>query len=473
MGTKNVILVVIDSLRKDHVGVYGNEWINTPNLDSFFSDGVKFTNAYPESIPTIPFRRSLHTGKRTFPFRDWKPFKAFYPLSNFGAMNFPHGWTPIPDNDITLADYLNDKGYNTSLITDCFHQHYPGMNFHRGYHSWDFIRGQEYDLWKNDTRTKCATSEMDYITEEMVSKSRKPWELRRYLINNDYRQNEEEYFPAQVFRSASNWLEKNYQNENFFLCIDCFDPHEPWDPPQHYRDMYDPDYNGREVLIPLYSANWQEYMSESELNHMKALYAAECSMVDFWFGHFINKIKMLGLDKNTLVLVVSDHGHQLGENGFTGKVQWGLLPCLVDLVLGIRFPDQLGKGQECSSFVLNHDLFPTILNFLGEEIPGQSEGIDLHPIIKGEQKNTRDYITTCYKDFFLVKDDQYALITKNDKSSISLFDIKEDPTYQNNLADKLPQEVNRLWDLLLSDAGGDIPIYDYKETLIIQTMEKD
>ncbi len=67
----NVILIMLDSLRRDHVGAYGNDWIETPNIDALASEGVRFMNAYPEALPTIPVRRAMHTGMRTFPCRDY------------------------------------------------------------------------------------------------------------------------------------------------------------------------------------------------------------------------------------------------------------------------------------------------------------------------------------------------------------------------------------------------------------------
>ena len=90
-GSKvNVILVVLDSLRRDHVGAYGNGWIKTPNLDALAKQSLLFTRPYPESIPTIPARRAIHTGVRTWPFRDW------HPVSDDGFK--PYGWAPIPED---------------------------------------------------------------------------------------------------------------------------------------------------------------------------------------------------------------------------------------------------------------------------------------------------------------------------------------------------------------------------------------
>src|SRR3712207_6269887 len=83
----NVILVILDSLRKDHIGAYGNPWIKTPNLDALAQEGLRFTRAYPDAMPTIPARRAIHTGTRTFPLE---------PPA--------YGWTSIPEDQTTLAE---------------------------------------------------------------------------------------------------------------------------------------------------------------------------------------------------------------------------------------------------------------------------------------------------------------------------------------------------------------------------------
>ena len=72
----NIVLVIIDSLRRDHVGCHGNEWISTPNLDALAAESVPLAHVYPESLPTIEARQSIHTGNRLFPFRDHQSCKG-------------------------------------------------------------------------------------------------------------------------------------------------------------------------------------------------------------------------------------------------------------------------------------------------------------------------------------------------------------------------------------------------------------
>lgn len=133
----NVLVVILDSLRKDHVGAYGNKWIQTPNIDALAKESLRFTRAYPESIPTINARRAIHTGTRCWPFKDWVVPK--------GEDIKLQGWQPIPWEQTTLAEILKENGYRTMLVTDTYHQFKPSYNMHRGFDAFDFIRGQATD----------------------------------------------------------------------------------------------------------------------------------------------------------------------------------------------------------------------------------------------------------------------------------------------------------------------------------------
>lgn len=474
----NLVMITIDSLRPDHVGAYGNDWIKTPNLDKFLNASAKFTRAYPESMPTLPFRRSLLTGKRVFPFKNKNTQGAYYPFDyKFKSPCLIPGWEAIPKEDEPVAELLLHQGYNTAVVTDCFHQHFPGMNFHRGYKCWQFIRGQEYDL----CRTSCNTEEKQepignrHLTDEMKREGRKTWELTRHMTNHDNRSKEEDYSPALVFRTAVEWMERNYKSagdEGFFLNIDCFDPHEPWDPPAHYREMYDPDYKGIEVIMPLYCDNYKSYLTEAELKHMRACYAAECSLVDTWFGYFMEHLKLLGMDKNTIVMVCSDHGHQLGEKGFTGKCPWGMMPSLMDIVLAFHHPDGLGAGQTFDALCMNHDILPTVFDMMGLEIPAAFEGKSLLPVIKGEVKEVRDYNTSCFKDYYLIRTNDWALQCKSDETEVELYDLKHDPQFLNNVASAHPDVCSDLLAKLRKEAGGQLPVWAGGEKLLERNKGK-
>jgi arylsulfatase A-like enzyme len=449
----NVVLVILDSLRRDHLGCYGNDWIHTPNLDSFSAQSSTFEMAHPESLPTIPVRRSIHTGIRTFPFRDYRIPKG-------GHVKF-YGWQPIPENQVTLAEILRHSGYRTAFITDVYHQFKPSMNFHRGFDEWRWIRGQEADAYNSN-----LWLDLDPYTSSsgMCNKG----VLRRYLANTSKRQREEDYFAPKVFSEAERWMRENRNAERFFLCIDSFDPHEPWDPPQRYLDLYDPDYEGKEVIAPMYR-EWDDYLNWEELKHMKALYAAEVTMVDRWFGRFMEAMEELELRKDTLVAVISDHGHQLGEHGPTGKLPRALYPELMDIPLMISDPLGEGTGGRIPGFVYNHDLFPTILSYLGLHGPVEAQGIDLRPLIRGEDPSTRSHATSAFNDFFWARDSEFALIHSSTGGGDRLYDLDRDPEQVNDISGERPDEVERLRALILEDAGGPLP--DYAE--MIRSAKKD
>ena len=131
---QNVVLIIVDTLRKDHIGAYGNDWIETPNLDALAGESLRFTRAYPESTPTICARRAIHTGTRTWPFRDWDPPEG----ENISL----RGWQPIPLDQVTLAEVMKQNGYLNLFVTDNLQQYKPAYNMHRGFDVWDFFRGQ-------------------------------------------------------------------------------------------------------------------------------------------------------------------------------------------------------------------------------------------------------------------------------------------------------------------------------------------
>src|SRR5918993_2434094 len=220
----NVVLVILDSLRKDRVGAYGNDWIKTPTLDALAEESILFTRSYPEAMPTIPARRAIHTGMRTWPTRP--PY---------------FGWTPIPWRQNTLAEILEEEGYSTFFVTDTYVQFQ--MNFGRGFNAYRKIRGQERDAYMDPSGVSEEEMRRRYI---ILGEGKK---ARQYLANVRGRKREEDWFAPKVFLGAIDMLEEAVRRtEPFFLVADCYDPHEPWDPPEKYVGLYDESYEGKEPL---------------------------------------------------------------------------------------------------------------------------------------------------------------------------------------------------------------------------------
>ncbi len=452
-----IFLIIFDTLRKDHVGkIYGNDQIHTPHFDAFANDSIVFEKAYPESLPTIPVRRAVHTGIRTFPFNQDVSF-----LRTDDMVESP-GWTPIPSNQKHLSEYLTRLGYITSFITSTYHQFKPNMNFHLGFDEWHAIRGQEFD--KYHARLKGDKREINsYIRKFLVNKTKENKAqvqlqkllLSRYFANVQYRKEEKNYFPAKTFQKAIETLDilKNYSN--IFLLIDEFDPHEPWDPPQQYLQLYlDKAYRGNRIILPIYGESLT-YMSREELKCMRACYSGEVSLCDAWFGHFIEKLKELEIYEESLIILLSDHGHSLGEHSAIGKIPTHLYPELVDIPLMIKPPGGIkGPKKITKSHVYVHDILPTILGFLGKERPNNLDGLDLSRFVdeQDHELEGRDYITCGMSLWTLYKDDHYALITANDRSFQKLYDLTRDPTWSKDISQDNPKICEALFEKIKKDA---------------------
>jgi arylsulfatase A-like enzyme len=439
----NIVVVIIDTLRKDHVGAYGNNWIKTPNLDALARESLLFTRAYPESIPSIPARRGVHTGIRSFPFRGWEKWSE----DDVGL----RGWQPIPRDQTTLAEILGDEGYNNLFVTDTLHQFRPFYDMHRGFGVFHFIRGQERDLYR--PQTSASSEKIDGVLIGGPSAAHAEDIMLQYLANTMGREREEDWFTPQVFMKGMEFLEAAKGDQPFFLVVDNYDPHEPWDPPEKYVSLYDEGYNGPEPAIA--SSGPSDWLSERQLERMKALYSAEVTMMDTWLGNFFNRMDELNLFENTLLLVLSDHGHAFGEHGFAGKVPAALYPELTDITFFIRHPGGKGAGEVSDFYASTHDVAPTVLGSLGIEPPSPMEGQDLSVLLDGKEPEPREHFTAGYHDHVWARDESYAMFARTDGSEAKLFDLREDPNMDRDIAGSNPGVVKRMWnDYILKDAGG-------------------
>jgi arylsulfatase A-like enzyme len=426
----NVMLVILDSLRKDHVGAYGNDRIKTPTLDTVAKEGLRFTRAHPEAMPTIPARRAIHTGKRTFPLA--AP---------------AYGWSSIPKEQPTLAEILKKAGYGTFFVTDTYHQF--SRDFGRGFDAYRKIRGQERDRY----RDLSSVSEKEMQRYIILGEGKK---ARQYLANVRGRKGEEDWFAPKVFLGAMEALkEAHHRKEPFFLVADCYDPHEPWDPPKEYVGLYDEGYEGKEPLNDNYGKD--AYLTDRQLLRMRALYAAEVTMADRWLGNFLHKAHEHKIMENTLLVVVSDHGHALGEQGVTGKPPYALWSELTDIVFFLRHPEGKEAGQASEHFASTHDVAPTILGMLGIDPPKPMDGQDLSVLFDGKDPEERDHFTSGYKNYVWARDKRHVMFSRNDGSEARLYDAQSDPRQGRDLAEEDPGTVGRMFEeYVLKDAGGSL-----------------
>jgi arylsulfatase A-like enzyme len=460
----NLVWVCLDTLRADHVGAYARDdvrpsrAVRTPGIDAFAREALRFRHARPEALPTGPTRRSVYTGIRTFPMDNWKrdpDSPAIY------------GWQRIPRSQTMISDVLRRRGYRTAMVCDNTWMLKPSWKRFRD--SWDDFRGlpgQEYQRVRGGRRSR-QIDMSDYLPRGL---RRKPDErvdtyagvVERYLKNAGERRREEDWWSPRVFTGAMAWLDEHVRQrptEPFSLFVESYDPHEPWDPPKKYVDLYDdPDYRGVEPISPLYGRD--DYLSARERRRMRSLYAGEVTMADRWFGELVGHLDRLKLLDRTVVILYSDHGHSISDRGFVGKSPSQVYSEMVDVPLLIRHPEGRKAGKTTNYLAQLHDIMPTALAMLGIPAPGASEGHDLSPLFRDAELQDREVQTAGYNDYVWAGDERWSYIDSNRFKNPKLYDRRADPRERRDVSGQEEDVVNRFRRAIRRDAGNKpIPRY--------------
>jgi arylsulfatase A-like enzyme len=446
----NVLLIVIDTLRTDHV--YGKR-ARTPNMDALGRMGLSFTRCYPEAMPTVPARRSIMTGRRVFPFKDWHPWPQ---------LPQEPGWAPIAEPAITFTSMLRRAGWWTACVTDnTFLGFAPCYAPYRGSFNRFVRRGGQAGGPLGDV----SEAELRHWLPREIDKPGTRDRIRRYLANGGYSHDETRSFSARVFRSAAALLDDARRRRPFALVVDAFEPHEPWTPPRRYIDMYgDPDYRGPEPSRPWYRPV-ADYLhgarGEVLLERMKALYAAEVTLTDRWLGVFLERLHDLRLERDTIIVFVSDHGIYLGDYGLTGKSSVVLHPSLIRVPFVIVDPRGRHAGRTSSWFASTHDNAPTILSMAGLTAPRRMDGVDLSPIFEGRRPPPRPYAFGGYGNSFFVRTDRWAMHGANAGHGFRLYDRRRDVEETRDLAAANPRKAAELYGVVRQRAGRPMPSYAF------------
>ncbi|MCQ6563820.1 sulfatase-like hydrolase/transferase [Paenibacillus mendelii] len=382
----NSIVIVCDTLRRDHCGPYHNgrplnqvvsaeqpDWvIPTPNMDRLAQRGIVFDNAYCGSTPCMPARRDIYTGRYEFLERGWGPLED-------DDLDLPRQISGPPNS--SLNKQLDNGNPVSYFITDHFHMWEQGAgNYHMGYTGFEFIRGHEADAWRTDP------------VEFPCPESEKNTKLERHFRNVHLtRKSEEDYFCAQIFSKAADWLEANHTHDDFYLHLDCFDPHEPWDPPEEYVKMFDPRGYDVDRFIPQAPYDeWNKHMTEQQKNHVQACYAANVVLVDKWLGKLLDKMDELDLWSNTMLIFTTDHGTYNGDHGRTGKLQTHQYDAVAHIPFIVAYPGG-EQGVRRDQLVQLVDIYPTVLRAAGKPCPPDRHGLDLTPVLESGTAPLRDY----------------------------------------------------------------------------------
>ena len=447
---KNIILIISDTFRYDNLGETAQRPVRTPQLDRFAAErATSVERVTMGSFPTIPHRTDLTRSILGWPHYGWQP------LRNSGPNHAPA--------------MLGRQGYVSQLICDCPHLHNSGFQF--GFSAALQHRGQEGDcalLRMNEPIPESMPPEKTRSDKHFLGRNLP--DLHRW-INGEF-EDEAQTFSAKTATTTVRWLEDNCNWSPFFLWVDFFDPHEPWDPPEYMVRRYDPDYDGTPMIHPNYGRA-SDYTPE-ELHNLWAHYAAEAELVDRHVGRILQKIDDLQMWDDTIVLFTADHGTSLGEHDRTGKCNindnddryWPIYP-EIGRVPFLIAGGGIGAGRSVDLMAQPIDIFPTLYELAGVEVEpdvpfeGKSfasqilagEGAHRDVVVSGSFIDAEGKTTVCHdwqsivSPFVATKKYGYTPVGPDGKRE--LYDLTADPLAEKNIINGNEAEADRMHQLLI------------------------
>jgi arylsulfatase A-like enzyme len=465
----NLIVLVSDTFRADNLAVYGSEWVETPYLNKFADQAVVFESLYPEGMPTIPIRRQLYTGRRIFPTH------TYFQQDTMQAF----GWHPLYLEDVTLSETLQAADYRTALVADVYHIMKPGLNFHRGFSYFEWIRGQEIDFYAQAPRELPDFSNLypaEYFTLLDQSQPAGLGGNALKIFLNQYTANRKRWLEhgdsivEQTAKSSIRWLKENHDQGPFYLHVEVFDSHEPWDPPQHFLEKYLKEPTKHTWPEPPYG---NVAVPEEGVRRLRANYAGEASNVDYWYGQVLETVKSLGLYENTVIVFLSDHGALLNEQGQWVKGPEKIRKQVSHVPLLLHVPNNPYPGKKVAGFVQTPDVAPTVLGRLNIKPSSRVTGEDLWPFVTGEKTNQREYIVSSFGGIASVRTPEWNYSAIWDKERYKghynpqLYDLKQDPNELKSVADNHPEVLTHLQSKLdeYLASGKDLTAGTFSQTI--------
>ena len=470
---KNVLLILTDQHRADHMGCAGNPVVKTPNLDRLAQEGVRFTSAYCANPMCMPNRASIFTGAypsvhgvRSNGINLRENIETFvetmrkqgYVTYNVGKMHLQFMISPYKrkDKSAELVNYwLNPETAEQAKNS------FPKIYY--GFEECDVVLGHG-DL--------CAGHYLDWLEE------RKPgaiqWMRKRLNLDFFHAPCYETELPVELYPSAYcqektiNFLERHskgeFRDKPFFLCCSFPDPHHPVCPPGKYKEMYksedillpetfnDPNIEDHKFLGPLvknpvFRGALLRKSTEEEVTEFKRLTYGSVSLIDHSIGEILAALEKLGYAENTLVVYTSDHGDLMGDHGMIYK---GPSPYdgVIKVPLIIKAPGISKQGSVTDSLASSIDLASTILNVAGirkRHHPPQIQGVDLTPVLKDPDAKVRDCCLIEEDEEIgpldirlrhLITEDYKLTIYAGNEDAGDIYDRRNDPKEINNLWDK-------------------------------------
>ncbi len=415
------VMVMFDSLNRRYLSPYAGEqhaWVRTPNFARLARHAATFDQSYVCSMPCMPARRDLHTGRPNFLHRAWGPLEPF---------------------DDSMPQMLREAGVHTHLSTD--HYHYwedGGATYHNRYRTYEFHRGQEGDLWKGQV------ARPDIPPLATTDRRGTNWE--QDWVNRLFMAREHEQSQAGTFAAGIDFIERNRGQDRWFLTIETFDPHEPFFSHRKFKDLYPEHYAGYRGE----HFDWPPYRGVREsrevVEHLRFEYAALLSMCDAYLGEVLDTFDRHGLWDDTMLIVWTDHGFLLGEHDAYAKVWLPFYNEVAHTPFFVWDPRCGVRGERRSALVQpSIDLPVTLLNYFGLEPTADMLGRDLSEAIARDAPVRDAAMFGVFGGQVNVTDGRYVYMRAPTDSTAPLYEYTLMPTVMRGRY--TPEDMRRLVDL--------------------------
>jgi len=449
----NILWYCTDQQRYDTIGSLNNPHVSTPYIDRMVAQGTAFTKTYCQSPICTPSRASFLTG--------------CYP----NALRTPRNGNFIfSDQYPLISKILNDHGYDCGLVgklhlASSFQRIEPRVDDGYRFFKWshaprdDWKEGHDYAEW---VRQKGS------VLKELVKDVNGiPAVLHQTTWGTD---------------RSIDFIEENREGP-WFLSVNVYDPHPPFNPPKEYRDMFDPksmpdplfretDLIQQKILEPI---DFQSKVcrpeeldicdpilprtptadsvrgddpspGERDAWTLKAAYYAMIKLIDDQFGRLVQFLEDTNQLENTVIIYSTDHGESLGDHGLIEK-GCRFYEGLVHVPLVISWPGMVKEGLQSEALVELMDVTPTLMEILGIPQPDYMQGMSLWPILSGKKSATfhkpmvrSEFFDALNQPFHtratMLRDERYKLVVYHGIGLGELYDLEQDPGEFNNLWDE-------------------------------------
>lgn len=450
----NILWICPDQQRADTIGGLGNPAINTPNIDSLVEEGVAFTNAYSQNPLCQPSRASFLTGR--------------YPRTVGVRQN---GQKAFPAKEKLITKDLSENGYECGLVGKLHLSAAQGRVEPRPDDGYSFFR------WNHDPFPEPNSIEDDDYHKWLSDKGIERTQLEKLYEPEFVDERAYNGLPPEIHQTT--WAAEQTMEfikkaeEPWLLSMNIFDPHHPFDPPKKYfdelkrRSVPEPNYKEGELSEKPFPQSVDhegaygglgisfEGLNPEERRNVTRAYYAMIEQIDSQVGRVLSFLEKTGQRENTLVIYMSDHGEMLGDHGIYWKGPY-FYEGSSKVPLIFSWPARLATGIQNDALVELVDIYPTLLELLGREIPERLQGDSFAGLLLGKKDSHKNTVYSEYYNSHPYKyrgEDIYATMLRNESYKLTvyhgfdggeLYDLRSDPKEYKNLWNSKPEKRNDL-----------------------------